>query len=177
MAVEIPTLRTERLILRAWEAADVVPLHGFLSDQDVMRYFPPSSPPSLERVERLVASQLEHWARFGYGWWAVEVEKGPPLVGWCGLQYLPDTDEIEVAYLLGQAYWGQGWATEGARASLRYGFEELKLERIVAIVHRENQASQRVIQKLGMPLTGPASYFGIDCYHYALARSAYLLGA
>jgi ribosomal-protein-alanine N-acetyltransferase len=89
------------------------------------------------------------------------------------LQFLPETDEIEVAYLLGKLYWGQGLATEAALAGLRYGFQVLELETIVAIVHPENAASRRVIEKLGMPFAEHAHYFGMDVCRYVMERASF----
>lgn len=173
MNIKIPTVATSRLILRAFTEEDFVPFHRVLSEKEILRYFPSSSPPSREQVEKMVAGQLKHWAEHGYGWWAVEPRTGGKFIGWCGLQYLPETKEVEVAFLLAQGYWGRGLATEGARASLRYGFEELGLESIVGIVHPENEASRRVLEKLGMELVTEARYFGMDCYRYVIDRSAY----
>jgi RimJ/RimL family protein N-acetyltransferase len=169
---EIPTLTTPRLILRPFTAEDIKPLHQILVEEGVLRYFPNPEPPAQERVERLVAGQLKHWAEHNLGWWAVEPCVKSELIGWNGLQFLPETGEVEVGYLLSRAYWGQGLATEGARASIRYGFETLGLDQIVAIVHPENRASQRVIEKLGMSLVDRTHYFGMEVLRYRLDRSA-----
>jgi len=166
-------MTTSRLLLRAFTDEDVDPLHHILGDEDVLRYFPNTDPPSRDKVQKMVSGQLKHWGEHGYGWWAVELRTESKFIGWCGLQYLRETEEVEVAYLLGKAYWGQGLATEGARASLRYGFEELGLESIVGIVHPGNVASQRVLEKLGLRFVEQAQYFGMDCYRYAIERSSY----
>ena len=79
-----------------------------------------------------------------------------------------------MGYLLGRPYWGRGLATEAARVSVQYGFESLGVETIVAIVHPDNVASQRVIEKLGMSFTEEAHYFGMDCYDYSLNRSRFV---
>jgi len=168
--MSIPTVTTQRLTLRSFTAQDVDPLHRILAEPDALRYFPHSDPPSRERVQRLVSRQLEHWQEHGYGWWAVELQG--EFIGWCGLQYLPETDEVEVAYLLAKPYWGRGLASEGAQASLRYGFEELGLRRIVGIVHSENKASQRVLEKSGLRFVERAHYFGMDCYRYLIEHSS-----
>jgi len=76
-----------------------------------------------------------------------------------------------VAYLLSKAYWGQGLATEGARAGLQYGFEVLGLDQIVGLVHPENRASQRVLEKLGMSFVDRSHYFGLELLRYRLDRS------
>jgi ribosomal-protein-alanine N-acetyltransferase len=169
----IPTITTARLILRPFAEEDTDPLHQILGDRDVIRYLPTTEPPARDRVRRFVIDQIDHWQKRGYGWWAVEPRAQKTLIGWNGLRYLPETDEIEVAYLLSKAWWGQGLATEGAKASLRYGFETIGMETIIALVHPENAASQRVIEKLGMTFIEQALYFGIDCRRYTIARSAW----
>ncbi len=166
--MEIPTITTPRLLLRGFTEADAEHLHHILQGKDVLRYFPNPTPPSGESVEKLIAGQLRHWQEHGFGWWAVQSRADGALLGWCGLGFLPETQEVEVAYLLGRPYWGQGLATEAARASLAYGFEKIKLERIVAIVHPENIASQRVAEKIGLTFVDENHYFGMDCYRYAI---------
>lgn len=169
---QIPTLTTARLVLRPFTLDDVDPLYEILQQEDIMAYFPGAKAPPRAAVERLVQAQLREWEERGYGWWAVAEKDQPahPILGWCGLGYLPDTDETEVAYLLSKDVWGQGYATEGARASVEWGFSTLDLTEIVGIVHPENVASQRVLEKLGMSRTARTEYFGMDCYRYALQR-------
>jgi RimJ/RimL family protein N-acetyltransferase len=169
--MEIPTITTSRLVLRAFTGSDVTPLHRILSEPDVLRYFPNPDPPPRAKVEKLILGQLRHWEERGYGWWAVEPRSQKELIGWSGLQFLPETGEVEVGYLLARAFWGKGLATEAARASLQFGFENLELESVVAIVDPENIASRRVIEKLGMSFVDEARYFGMDCYRYSINRS------
>jgi ribosomal-protein-alanine N-acetyltransferase len=95
------------------------------------------------------------------------------LFGWNGLQYLPDTDEIEIGYILAKPFWNQGLTTEAAFEGLRFVFEELGLDEIVAIIHPENLASQRVAEKLGLHFTRQAGvlwYAGLSLRN----RSRYL---
>ena len=171
--MRIPTIATPRLTLRAFTEKDVEPLHRILSGRDVLRYFPRTDPPPPDRVQKMVSGLLKHWEKYGYGLWAVESRSTRELMGRSGLQYLPETEEIEVDFLLGKAFWGKGFATEAGRASLRHGFEELGLESVVGIVHPENKASQRVLEKLGMKFMEQTRYFGMDCYRYAIERPGY----
>ena len=120
------------------------------------------------QVERIINKQLSHWEKHGFGWWAVELPETKTMIGWCGLQFLPETNETEVAYMLEMEQWGQGFGTEVARYSLRYGFIDLGIEKIVAIVHPNNLASRKVIKKLGMHFVDRASYFGMDCFRFDL---------
>ncbi len=167
----VPSIDTPRLVLRPFTMNDVDALYQILQEKDILRYFPSSKPPPRERVELLVSNQLKHWEEHMLGWWAVEPRLSRKLIGWCGLQFLPETEENEVGFLLSKSFWGQGFATEAAKASLQYGFEDLGLKRIVGITHPENVASQRVLQKLGMSFKVKTRYFGMDCYRYSIDRS------
>jgi ribosomal-protein-alanine N-acetyltransferase len=121
----------------------------------------------------LISNRLKHWEEHGFGWWAVEPRSNKQLIGWSGLLFLPETEEVEVGYLLDEAFWGKGLATEAARACLKYGFANLDLENIVAIVHPENTASQRVAEKLGMSFADRSHYFGMDVYRYSIEHSCF----
>jgi RimJ/RimL family protein N-acetyltransferase len=171
--LNIPTLVTPRLTLRPFTEADIESLCRLLNTGNVLRYFPNPAPPPRERVERMITHQLDHWAKRGLGWWALEPRTHPELIGWAGLEFLPETNETEVAYLLGEAWWGQGLAAEAARAALEFGFETHKLEAIIALVHPENQASLRVAEKLGMSWVDRKNYWGLEVCRYALRRSAF----
>jgi ribosomal-protein-alanine N-acetyltransferase len=174
--MNIPTLTTERLRLRPFAETDLDALHPLLVEEGVMRYFPNPAPPSRERVEQLIRRQLAHWEKHGFGWWVVELLSAPDaarppaagLLGWNGLLYLPETDEVEVDFLLGREHWGKGYATEGARASLRFGFCDLGLTTIVALAHPDNTASRHVIEKLGMRFVERTRYFDMDVCKYTL---------
>lgn len=126
----------------------------------------------MERVVRLIQRQLDHWVEHGYGWWAVEFGTSNELIGWSGLQYLPETGEIEIGYLLAKPYWGQGLATEGGQVGMEFGFQQLHIPTIIGIVHPENIASQKVLEKLGLVFQEESQYFGMDCYKY-LAKNPY----
>ncbi len=164
--MSIPTIKTARLSLRPFTKQDSKPLCQILSVPGVLEYFPSSDPLDLERVQKLVERQINHWEDHNYGWWAVEPDRAGELVGWSGLQYLPETDEIEIGYLLSKPYWGKGLATESAIAGLDYGFNSLGIEKIIGIVHPENVASQNVLEKIGLKFQEQADYFGMECYKY-----------
>jgi RimJ/RimL family protein N-acetyltransferase len=172
--MRIPTLTTPRLVLRPFTTADVDSMCRILNGKGVLRYFPPTDPPGRDRVQRMISGLLKHWEEHGYGLWAMESRSNGELAGRCGLQFLPDTEEVEVDFILGREFWGQGLATEAGRASLRYGFDRLGLESIVGIVHLENRASQRVLEKLAMERVEQKQFFGIECYRYAVERSSFI---
>lgn len=166
----IPTLTTARLTLRGFRLGDAAPLHRLMSEEDVLRYFPRTTPPPIERVEKLVASYLDHWERRGYGLWALELTATGEFMGRCGVQDITETKEVEVDVLLGRQFWSQGYATEAGRECIRYGFGITGADFLVGIVHPEHLASRRVIEKLGFTLAERKEYFGMDCMRYVLKR-------
>lgn len=164
-------LHTQRLTLRPFRNEDAPALFAILSEPNIMQYFPNPTTPDRERVERLIARQIEGWETRRRTFWALEWQITGALLGWCGLQYLPDTDETEVGYLLAKPWWGQGIATEAASRSVAYGFESLALREIIGITHPQNTASQNVLRKAGLSFTGPARYFNMECYRFAVQSS------
>jgi len=168
----IPTIITSRLTLRPFGPIDDISLHRIVNESDIMQYFPRTDPPDMERVQELIERQLAHWETHNLGWWAVVPHGQTELIGWNGLQYLPETDEVEVGYLLSKQFWGRGFATEGTRASLEFGFEALGLGQIIGLTHPENMASQNVLKKCGMRYVEQKEYFGMRLYRYALSNPA-----
>jgi RimJ/RimL family protein N-acetyltransferase len=147
-----PRLRTERLLLRPWRDEDREPFAAMNADPAVMEYFPAT----LTRAESDM--RAEHFdsaiQRLGYGFWAVEIPGEAPFIGFVGLdatdEGMPFSPAIEVGWRLAREHWGQGFASEGARAALAFGFEELALEQIVALTAVGNVRSRRVMERLGM---------------------------
>jgi RimJ/RimL family protein N-acetyltransferase len=171
--MKIPVIETNRLRLRAFVPHDLERLYGMLGDPDVMRYLPGGTPRSKPQTEATLETIRKHWQQHGFGWWAVEYKANEAMIGWCGLKFIDTTREVEVLYLLAQPYWGRGLATEAAKASLRYGFEELELDRIIALAHPDNIASRRVMEKMGMQYQKMACYYGLDVAYYAFTREAF----
>jgi RimJ/RimL family protein N-acetyltransferase len=147
-----PVLRTERLVLRPWRDDDLEPFAALNADPEVMRFFPGllDRAASDAMVERITAGLAED----GFGLWAVEVPGVAPFIGFIGLarQTFPAhfTPAVEVGWRLARAYWGRGYAPEGARAAVAYGFDVVGLDEIVSMTTPDNMPSQRVMQKLGM---------------------------
>lgn len=173
MKPNIPTLPTNHLTLRAFRLEDAPALHTILSEKDILQYFPTSNTPTFEQVQKFIMRQLEHWRDHDFGWWAVTDRHTRALLGWNGLQFLPETDEVEVGFLLTQSAWGRGYATEGAMASLQYGFDELHLDAVVGIVHPKNIASQKVLKKSGLRFTREDEYFGMSVHRYEVEAGAF----
>ena len=166
----IPTLQTGPLSLRPLQEADAATLHRIYQAEGVLRYFPNTLPPPLEKLQRFVTGQQAHWEKYGYGNWGILPAGEREIVGWAGLQYLPELDETEVGFLLDRPFWGKGYATLAARAALRFGFEHFDFDHLIALVHPENIASQRVIEKCGMLYIETIPLWGIELRRYRLGR-------
>jgi len=164
----IPTITTSRLALRPFAPTDDIPLHRILSEPNILQYFPRTDPPDMKRVQGLIERQFTQWKEYNLGWWAVVPHGQTELIGWNGLQYLPETNEVEVGYLLSKQFWGRGFATEGAKASLKFGFEQLALKRIIGLTHPDNEASQKILLKCGLEFVDQSNYFDMLVHRYAL---------
>jgi len=145
-------LETDRLLLRRLLPGDLDRLYALYSDPEIRRYFPEGTLTYEETREELEWFLNGHPEHPELGLWATIHKPTGAFIGRCGL--LPWTieqrAEVEVAYLLDKAYWGQGLATEAARAILRYGFERLQLSRLICLIDPENRASANVASKISM---------------------------
>jgi len=179
-ANSLHSIETARLRLRMFRPEDLDALATLLADPDVVRYVGDGKPIGREETEQALKSIIQHWHRHGFGRWAVEDKTTREFVGFGGLRSL--FDKPEVVYHLAKAHWGKGLATDLATASLRYGFETHRFDRIVAIAKPRNVASIHVMDKIGMHFEMQTSYYGIEVVQYAITReefkpanSAYIL--
>jgi len=145
-------LRTSRLFLRRWLAADREPFAQMSADARVMEFFPSTYSP--EETDAVIARIQAHFDARGFGLWAVEIPGVAPFAGFVGLSTprfeAHFTPCVEIGWRLAAQHWGQGYATEAARAALAFGFETLGLREIVALTAPDNRRSRRVMEKLGM---------------------------
>ncbi len=173
ISVTIPTLPTVQTILRPWSLEDAPGLLEIMQEDGIFKYFPPSTSPTLEKAERYISHQLSHWEKYGYGHWAVTTPAEGQVVGWNGLEFLPETEETEVAYLLSRSARGKGIATEAARAAVEFGFHSAGLASIIGLVHPENEPSIRVLEKSGLRFIDNKVYFGMEMRRYRIERSEF----
>jgi GrpB-like predicted nucleotidyltransferase (UPF0157 family)/predicted acetyltransferase len=161
------SLATERLLLRPKTLDDFDALYAVLADPAVARWLGQSS---REDVAGRLARHMEHQRNHGFSMWAVVERASGALIGHCGLQHLDGGPEIEVGWALARDRWGRGYATEGGRAALQYGFDMLGFDEIVAVTRPENLASRRVMEKLRMEYDGRGFYYGWEQVKYASRR-------
>lgn len=175
MLFNLPEITTARLCLSQFSLDDLDELAAIWADPEVMQYVtgqPRSRQVSHDRLQRLIDHQNQH----GFSIWAVRDKVDHTLIGYCGLQYLDNTPEVEVGYGFAKQHWGQGLATESAIASVKYGFETLKMARIVAIARPDNAGSRRVIEKIGMKYEKIGRFYNTDCVYYAMNRDQWKWG-
>lgn len=165
-------LETERLLLRRLVLADLDALHALYRDPEIRQYFPEGTLSYTETHEELEWFLNGHPRHPELGLWATIYKPTGAFIGRCGLLpwTIDDHLEVEVAYLLDKTYWGQGLATEAARAIVRYGFEQLGLERIICLPIPENQASSKVAEKIGMRFEREIILDGTPARLYAIRR-------
>jgi RimJ/RimL family protein N-acetyltransferase len=147
-------LETERLVLRRFTEGDAELLVELDSDPEVMRYLSGGPATPREVIGRVVMPRvLASYGRAeGYGTWAAHEKGSGEFVGWFSFNLHEEVGpgEVSLGYRLRRAAWGRGYATEGARALIRKGFAELGARRVYAETYEFNQASRRVMEKLGM---------------------------
>lgn len=174
------TIKTQRLQLRTLHPDDLAAYHATIyGDAEVMTYLPGGVPREMDVVAETIEYFIRHQKKHSFTIWAVEEKESGTLVGHGGLIYVPRSDgepttEVEIAYAFGKDYWGKGYATEVAEASLRYGFEEIGLDSIIALAFPANIPSQRVMQKIGMTYQGLTTlYHDAELVLYSMEREAY----
>lgn len=144
---------TERLLLRHWQESDFEPFARVNQDPQVTEFM--HGPLTHKESANRIATYQKHIEMHGWGRWAVTLLGGAEFIGWIGLCpivfALPQLGPslIEVGWRLLPQFWGKGYATEGAKASLKYGFEILKLPQIAALTVDANIRSKRVLEKIG----------------------------
>lgn len=169
----IPTLSNSLLSLRPILPSDAEVLHNIYQQDGVLKYFPIPTPPPLERLERFIIAQQTHWLEYGYGNWGILPDGEEEIIGWAGLQYLPELDETELGFLLARSYWGKGFATQAARLSIQFGFETCHLDHLVALVHPENHASRAVVKKCNFQYIETIPLWSIQLMRHKLERMNY----
>lgn len=152
MVVDFPELKTARLRLRVWKPDDLAPFAALNADPDVVAHL--RGPMMRVDSDALVERMDAHFKREGFGVWAVEAPGIASFIGMVGIAVpgfvAPFTPCVEIAWRLARPFWGNGFASEAARAALRFGFENVGLSEIVALTVPGNTRSMAVMERLGM---------------------------
>lgn len=145
---------TPRLILRRITLGDAALVLQLNSDPEVLKYLHEPILSSEEDARKIIRNIIIPQYARNLGRWAVITKDENAFIGWCGLKFRPELDEIDLGFRLIQKAWGKGFATEAARQTLTYAFQSLQLPKITGRAHIKNKASQKVLEKIGMQLTG-----------------------
>ncbi|MCE2572749.1 GNAT family N-acetyltransferase [Motilimonas eburnea] len=165
---------TERLILRLFEPDDVEALYELMSNRQVMK-FSVSGPLNRKQVQTFLNSILDTYMSKGFSLWAIHCKEDQRLIGFCGhfFHRLEGQDEVELVYRLLPDYWGQGLASEAARAATQYAFTELGLERLISFIADNNEASKRVAESSGFQLERQTHFYDKPVLVYSLEKSSW----
>jgi len=164
-------LETDRLFLREYVEDDAEAFFKLNSDPEVLRFVPDKALLNVEQARQLLVDHpIADYRKHGFGRGACILKSTGKQIGFAGLKYLEELDEVDVAYRLMPAHWGQGLATEAALASVRYGFTDLGLNQIIGLVMPENIASVRVLEKTGLRYAEPVTFWGQQFSKYVTTR-------
>ena len=166
-------LETERLLLREFDEGDAPVFFALGSNPAITRYTGDGGLTGIEHALAVLrARPMADYAKYGFGRWACVLKESNRVVGFAGLKYLGDLQEVDIGYRLLPEYWGLGLATEASRAAVHYGFAHLGLEQIIGLVVPANVASVRVLEKIGLKFTGMVKNQGQDLAKYVIQATA-----
>lgn len=168
----IYVFETERCRLREMTPADGPAMFELNSDPEVVRYTGDGPFESEEAAIRFLEG-YDAYRRFGMGRWLVERKEDNAVLGWCGLKFLQDENQVDLGYRFYRKYWGLGYATETARKSVDYGFEQLHLNRIIGRSAIANTASVHVLEKCGLKFECFNHHFDEESVQFAISLEDY----
>ncbi len=167
---------TARLRLRPFDSGDVDELHRLWTDPGVRKYLWDDEVIPREQVAAAIEESLALFRDSGFGLWAASPIEGHEMLGFCGYWFFRDPPELELLYGVATGRWGRGIATEMSRAIIRYGFQELALDKIAASTDAPNVASVRVMEKSGMSFDTRKTVGGLETVFYSIARERFSPG-
>jgi len=157
---------SQRLGFRTWQKEDLDTFQKINADSAVMEYFPKAL--TREETADFIDRQIKHYQKYAYCYFAVEIRKTKEFAGFIGLAFQDYESTFnpaaDIGWRLKKSLWGKGYATEGAKRCLEFGFEDLKLKRIVSVCTPNNARSEKVMQKIGMIVKGEFNHPQLDDY-------------
>jgi len=170
--------KTNRLIIREITLADADVMLELHSDPEVHRYLGNNTISSRDKIVDAIGSLIRQYKDYGVGRWAMIDKQSEAFIGWTGLEYV--TNEInghqnfyDLGYRLIKKYWGQGYATESAVASLDYAFSKLDVTEVYAMADIDNVGSNKILKNIGLQFIEEFDLDGVQHNWYKLERSAY----
>ncbi len=166
-------LYTTRLLLRKMHPDDAQDAFELNSDPDVVRYTGDGAFASVDEARHFLEN-YDAYEKWGYGRLNCYLRSTGEYIGWCGLKYHPDKDETDLGYRFKKKFWNRGFATEASEICLHYGFEIVKLPAIVGRVMKDNIASIKVLEKIGMQFWKEFDFDEHPGLYYRITREQYL---
>ncbi|MFQ5926827.1 MAG: GNAT family N-acetyltransferase [Terriglobia bacterium] len=170
-----PRIHTTRLVLCPVSVDDLGALHHLWTNPDVRKYLWDDTVISEQRAASEIEKSIASFETCGFGLWSIFLQEQETLFGFCGLRYFGDPNPPEVELLCGlePTHWAQGYATEAALAVLRYGFEEIHLAGIMAGADKANEASFRLMKRIGMTFGKRVHLHGREAVYYGVSPEAF----
>ncbi|MEQ9593762.1 MAG: GNAT family N-acetyltransferase [Cyclobacteriaceae bacterium] len=145
----IEVIETPRLLLREFEMEDAPSLYKLNLDPQVIQFTGDNAFSSIEEA-RAFLRNYDHYQTYGYGRWAVTLRTERTFIGWCGLKYHIETQEVDLGFRFMRKFWRNGYASEAGSACIKFAFQPLKMKRLIGRVMPENVASIKLLEKVGM---------------------------
>lgn len=163
-------LETKRCYLRELSVDDAQHFYDLNSDAEVIKYTGDAAFQNVMEAKSFLENYSQY-KQYGYGRWAVIDKSNGDFLGWCGLKYSPDLDEVDLGFRFFRKYWNQGYATETAKACIDYGFNQLQLTKIVGRAMKLNVGSVKVLEKIGMTFVGQFEFHLHDGVLYQIEKT------
>ncbi|MBG9587608.1 GNAT family N-acetyltransferase [Cytobacillus firmus] len=175
--LDLPTIETERLILRKVRIEDVPDIYEYTSDRLISKYTPWDYHNNINFTMKFVDNLIENYKNDTESDWVIELKEEKKVIGLCGfVRWDKKHHRIEIAYSLSRTYWHKGFATEAIKSLIGFGFEQMNINRLEAKVHPQNIASIRVLEKIGFIFEGHLRDYWfvnngfIDVNNYSIIR-------
>lgn len=167
--------QTPRLLIREIETEDAEAIFELNQNPIVIRYTSDPAFKNIADAQHLIETVIQpQYKNYGHGRWAVLIKDTNTFIGWCGLKFMPEFNQVDLGYRYMQDFWGKGYATEAAMASLNYGFTQFNYPQIIGRVMKKNLSSIKVLQKCGMTFSHEAELHEHPAFIYKIMRVDFL---
>jgi len=166
----IMRVETERLLFEKISLDFTEPLFDVFGDPEVMKYWYGGADKDIEQTKKRVIYLEEHWNVFGFGDWAIISKLDSKVIGFAGLHFIKNVAEVNIGYAFSQSVWRKGFAYEACKEIMKYGFDLLKLEQIIAVIWPINLVSINLVKKCGFEYWKDITWQGSERVVYSIDR-------
>ncbi len=166
-------ISTNRLLLRQIKKEDQHFIQRYLADEELSKHLPLERPYTESESLKWFLGRIEHWSKNTFGTYIILNKECTQRLGYCGIEYVRDTEYVDIRYSLLKEYWGNGYAFEAALAVLKQGFNELCFRKLYGAAVPANIASVSLLKKLGMSEDTTFCVYGSEVAHYSVSSARY----